>query len=230
MRSQQLERPQQAPLHGTHLAEVVSVKDTNGRGRVQIRLYDHDAVGNQDAPIWARVAVPFAGSKMGAFFLPGKGDEVLVSFLNGDPRMPIVVGGLWNGNAKQPETLGGDGDQVDRWTLTGKAGTRIAIIEEKEGAVIKLSTPKGVTATFTDKDGGKIELKQGGNTITCDSKGVTVKTRNDITMNASKVSVTASDVTFTANKVTCTQLLQATTVQAATVIAGTYTTGIGNIL
>jgi uncharacterized protein involved in type VI secretion and phage assembly len=229
MRSHQLERPV-APLHGTHLAEVVSVKDTSGRGRVQVRLYDHDGIGQQDAPIWARVAVPFAGAKMGAFFLPGKGDEVLVSFLNGDTRLPIVVGALWNGGAKQPEKLGGAGDQVDRWTLTGKNGTRIAIVEEQAGAVIKLSTPNGVTATFTDQGGGKIELKQGGNTITSDSAGVSVKTRGKIDMNASKVTVTAGDVTFTANKVTCTQVLQAQTVQAATVIAGVYTTGVGNVL
>jgi uncharacterized protein involved in type VI secretion and phage assembly len=230
MRSQQLERPQLAPLHGTHLAEVVAVKDDTGRGRVQIRLYDHDGVGNQDAAIWARVAVPFAGSKMGAFFLPGKGDEVLVSFLNGDSRMPIVVGGLWNGNAKQSEKLGGSGDEVDRWTLTGKNGTRIAIVEEQAGAVIKLSTPNGVTATFSDQSGGEIELKQGGNTVTCDSQGVTVKTRSKIDMQASTVNVKASDVTFTANKVTCTQVLQATTVQAVTVAADIYTTGIGNVL
>ncbi|HZS35558.1 MAG TPA: phage baseplate assembly protein V [Polyangia bacterium] len=230
MRSQELERAPLQPRLGTHLAEVVSVKDTTGRGRVQIRLYDHDNVGKQDAPIWARVAVPFAGSKMGAFFIPGKGDEVLVSFLNGDPRLPIVVGGLWNGNAKQSETLGGAGDQVDRWTLTGKNGTRIAIVEEQAGAVIKLSTPQGITMTMTDQSGGKVEIKQGGTTITSDSQGVTVKTSGKIAMTGSQMNVTAGQVSFTAAKVSCSSILQAVTVQASTVISGVYTTGAGNVL
>ena len=30
-----------------------------------------------------------------------------------------------------PETLGGAGDAVDRWTIVGKKGTRIAIVEEQ---------------------------------------------------------------------------------------------------
>ena len=34
---------------------------------------------------------------------------MLVSFINGDPRQPIVIGGLWSGSAAVPETLGGSG-------------------------------------------------------------------------------------------------------------------------
>src|SRR5262249_13237108 len=119
MQKSSLDRPDEYRF-GTHLAKVVSVEDDTGRGRVQVRLYDHDDVGEQNAPIWARVAVPFAGSNMGAFFIPNKDDEVLITFINGDTRLPIVVGGLWNGDAQAPEELGGDGQSVDRWTITGK--------------------------------------------------------------------------------------------------------------
>jgi uncharacterized protein involved in type VI secretion and phage assembly len=220
------------PRLGTHLAEVVSVDDKTGRGRVQIRLYDHDNVGQQDAAIWARVAVPFAGSSMGAFFIPGKGDEVLVSFLNADPRLPIVVGGLWNGNAKQPETLGGQGDAVDRWTLTGKNGTRIAIVEEQAGALIKLSTPNGITATFTDQSGGQIKLDNGsGTTITADSSGVTVQTSSNISMTGSEVTITgSSSITLDTDTVTCANTIDCVTLIASTVVADTYTTGAGNVM
>ena len=89
----------------------------------------------------------------------GVGDEVLVSFINRDPRFPVVVGGLWNGDAGPPETLGGSGDQIDRWTIVGKAGTRIAIVEEGEGAVVSFKTPNGVSGELTDKVVGKIEFK-----------------------------------------------------------------------
>ena len=63
---------------GSYLAEVVSVQDPESLSRVQIRLLSFDQVGNQDAEIWARVAVPFAGENRGAFMIPDVGDEVLI--------------------------------------------------------------------------------------------------------------------------------------------------------
>src|SRR5262249_11497241 len=128
-------------LHASYLAKVVSVQDPDKRNRVQVRLLSFDGVGEQNGPVWARVAVPFAGSKRGAFMIPDVGDEVLVNFINGDSRFPVIVGGLWNGADSAPETLGGAGDAVDRWTIVGKKGTRIAIEEEASGQpTIKLTT------------------------------------------------------------------------------------------
>jgi uncharacterized protein involved in type VI secretion and phage assembly len=216
---------------GTHLGKVVSVDDSEMRGRVQVRLYDHDDVGEQNAAIWARVAVPFAGAQMGAFFIPGKDDEVLVSFVNGDPRLPIVVGGLWNGNAMPPEQLGGDGKQVDRWTIVGKQGTRIAI-EEAQGRPPKISfqTPGGVKGTLSDENGGQIELKAQGSTVTIDGNGVSVETSGNCKVNASQVNVSASMVSVDAGMSEFSGTVQCNTLIATTVVSGTYTTGAGNIL
>ena len=77
---------------GSYLAEVVSVQDPEGLSRVQIRLLSFDRVEQQDAEIWARVAVPFAGDNRGAFMIPDVGDEVLVVFTNGDTRFPWQIG------------------------------------------------------------------------------------------------------------------------------------------
>ena len=85
-------------FNASHLAEVISVDDPLTLSRVQIRLLNADGVGEQDGPIWARVASPFAGADRGGFFIPDVGDEVLVTFIQGDSRFPIVVGGLWNGS------------------------------------------------------------------------------------------------------------------------------------
>src|SRR6185295_19423608 len=80
-------------MSASYLAEIVSVSDPLKLARVQVRLLNFDGVGEQDGPIWARVAVPFAGDSRGAFMLPDVGDEVLVCFINGDSRAPVVVGG-----------------------------------------------------------------------------------------------------------------------------------------
>jgi uncharacterized protein involved in type VI secretion and phage assembly len=216
-------------LHGSHLGEVVSVSDPEHLSRVQVRLFNFDGVNN-DAPIWARVAVPVAGSNYGAFMLPDVGDEVLITFVNGDPRLPMVIGSLWNGNATAPETLGGSGGTIDRWTLVGKAQTRIAIVEETPGnATISLTTPGGVSGTLTQTAGGKIEFEAAGTTVTVDTTGVTVQSAGRVSVSASQVEVTAGQVTVNAAISNFSGVVKCDTLIATTVVSTTYTPGAGNI-
>jgi uncharacterized protein involved in type VI secretion and phage assembly len=216
-------------LHGTYLAKVVSVQDPDNLARVQIRLLNFDGVTDQDAAIWARVALPFAGDNRGVFMLPDVDDEVLVGFVNGDSRFPIVAGGLWNGSTGIPETLGGD--RVDRWTITGKAGTRIAIEEKSGGSpTILLTTPAGVTAKFTDEGGGEIELSiPGGTEIKMDSSGVSIETPSKVSIQASQTEINSGQVTVNAGISKFSGMVQCDILQATTVIATTYTPGAGNI-
>jgi uncharacterized protein involved in type VI secretion and phage assembly len=224
-----LERPAHRPwgLAAAYLAEVVSVSDPEKLARVQVRLLAWDGAEDQDGPIWARVAVPFAGGDRGAFLIPDVGDEVLVTFVNADPRLPVVVGGLWSGSAKPPEDL--SADRVDRWTFTGKAGTRIAIVEENQQPVIELTTPGGVSATLEDAGGGKLELVAAGCTITLESSGITIQTGSTVTVKGSTLDVTAGSVNVNAAMSTFSGMVKCDVMQATTVIASTYTPGAGNI-
>src|SRR5690606_19495183 len=107
-----LQAPFGVPTHALgvpYLARVTSADDPERLARVKVELYNFDT--ERDVAMWARVAVPFAGGERGAFFIPSVGDEVVVVFLNGDARAPIVVGSLWNGSQRPPETIG---DRVDR--------------------------------------------------------------------------------------------------------------------
>ncbi len=215
------------------LAKVVSVQDPKNRNQVQVRLYNSDGVAGQDGPVWARVSVPFAGGNRGGFFIPDVGDEVVVAFLGADPRFPIILGSLWNGHDAAPETLGGNGQSVDRWTITGKAGTRIAIVEQPAAsATINFSTPGGQVGTLTDQGGGSITLTDSSqNTVTMDSSGITVNApaaQVQIT-GASQVSVTAPSVSVSAAMSTFSGIVQCQVLQATTVVSSTYTLGAGNV-
>ena len=219
-----------AATHAAYLAEVVSVQDPEGLARVQVRLLAFDGVADQDAPVWARVAVPFAGRDRGAFFLPTVGDEVLVALVSGDPRYPVVVGSLWNGRDAPPEALGGDGSRVDRWTFVGRAGTRIAIVEETDGqATISLTTPGEVSAVLRETAGGKIELAAAGATVAIDTRGVSIQTGATVTVQASQVKVTAGQVQVDAALASFSGVVKCQVLQATTVIATTYTPGAGNV-
>lgn len=212
----------------SYLAEVVSVEDPDRLTRVQVRLLNCDGLDDQDGPVWARVAVPFAGANRGAFFLPDVGDEVLVVFLNGDPRCPMVVGGLWNGRDQAPDSL--PGDRVDRWTITGKAGTKFSLVEEQSGQeTIIFETPAGVKGTLTDEAGGKIKLEAAGNTVTMETSGITIQAAAKVTVQASQVDVSAGMVTVDAGMSRFSGVVQCDTLITNTVVSASYTPGAGNI-
>ena len=216
-----------------YLAKVVSLKDPNNLNRVQVRVYANDGNSDQDGAVWARVAVPFAGNKRGAFLFPDVGDEVLVIFLSGDSRYPVIVGGLWNGSDAAPESFGGSGDSVDRWTFTGKAGTRIAIVEEQSGQeTVQFTTPGGLSGKLSDAGGGSIELKNSASTsIKIDTQGITISApggKVSVTA-ASQVEVTAGQVNVTAAISKFSGMVKCDVLQATTVISTTYTPGAGNV-
>ena len=162
--------------------------------------------------------------------LPDVGDEVIVTFINGDYRYPVVIGSLWNGHDSAPETLGGSQDRVDRWTIVGKQGTRIAIEEPQSGQpLISLTTPGGVSAELTDQGGGKIECRAAGTVITIDSSGVSVQCPSNVSVQASQVEVTAGMVNVNAAMSSFSGMVKCDVLMSNTVISTTYTPGAGNI-
>lgn len=223
-----LQAPFAVPVHAltaAYLARVTDVNDPASLARVKVELYSTDTTA--DAAVWARVAVPFAGGNRGAFFIPQVGDEVLVVHVNGDARAPIVVGSLWNGADSPPESISG---RVDRWTITGKAGTKISIIEESDAtAKIRCETPNGVTLTMTDEGGGKVEVVCAGNTIKIDTSGVSVQAASKVSVQAANVEVSAGMVKVDAAMSKFSGVVKCDVLQATTVIATTYTPGAGNI-
>src|SRR5690606_8903881 len=65
--------------------------DCYGRVKVQFH-WDREGKFDGNSSCWLRVAQAWAGQNWGAFFWPRIGHEVLVSFLEGDPDRPVVVG------------------------------------------------------------------------------------------------------------------------------------------
>jgi len=213
-------------LSGAHIAKVVSVQDPQSQSRVQVQLLSADPEG--EAPIWARVAVPFAGDNYGAFFIPDVGCEVIVQFLAGDTTNPIVIGTLWNGATGIPETL--PGNAVDRWAICGKNGTRIAIVEESAGQeMVEIETPAGARATLTDQAGGSIKLEVAGNTFEMSTSGVSIQTSSQCEVQASTVTVTASSVSVNTSMATFSGTVQCNTLIASSVVSSSYTPGAGNV-
>lgn len=211
---------------GVHLALVVDVQDPQALGRVKVKLPAIDPDG--DAPIWARVAVPFAGDNYGAYFVPDVGTEVLVAFTAGDVGAPVVIGNFWNGSAAVPEQTG---SAIDRWSITGKNGTRVAIVEQGAGQeAVELETPSGVKARLTDSGGGKIKLEAGTQSVELSPAGIKVTSAVNVEITGSAmVKISAPFVKIDCPFTQATGIVYCDTLITNSVVSPSYTPGAGNV-
>jgi type VI secretion system secreted protein VgrG len=97
-----IEAVQTATIVGPHGEEIHT--DEFGRVRVQ---FPWDRYGNNDADssCWMRVNQGWSGAGFGSLNLPRIGQDVLVSFLDGNPDHPIVVGRVFNATSPVPYKL-----------------------------------------------------------------------------------------------------------------------------
>jgi uncharacterized protein involved in type VI secretion and phage assembly len=154
---------------------VLDNQDPNGLGRVKINL---PGLSEDETGHWARVVSPMAGGGRGVFFLPEKNDEVLVAFEQGDITRPYVLGALWNGKDKPPES-NADGQN------------NLRLIKSRSGHLIRLDDTAGAE---------KIEIidKSGENRVTVDtiSNTISIKSAQDVVIEAprGKISLSAKSV------------------------------------
>ena len=115
---------------------------TDQYGRVRV-LFHWDRRGKRDehASCWIRVSQQAAGSHWGGLATPHVGQEVVVSFLEGDPDRPLVTGHVHNGTNMPPLNLPQDKDK----TILRDHGDNKLIMHGKAGAQwLSLVSPRAV--------------------------------------------------------------------------------------
>jgi type VI secretion system secreted protein VgrG len=86
--------PQTAMVVGPGGEEIY----TDQYGRVKLQFHwDRYGKRDENSSCWVRVSQAWAGKNWGSMHLPRIGDEVVVSFLEGDPDRPLVTGRVYNG-------------------------------------------------------------------------------------------------------------------------------------
>ncbi len=129
-------------IPGTQTAIVVGKKGeeiwTDKYGRIKVQFHwDQRGKRNENSSCWIRVAQGWAGKQWGAQFLPRIGQEVVVSFLDGDPDRPLITGAVYNAEYMPPFALPGKQTQSgvrSRSTKSGKLDDCNEIrFEDKKG-------------------------------------------------------------------------------------------------
>ena len=217
-----------AAISGGFLAQVVSLDDPDKRSRVQVKLLGFDAVAQQEGTIWARVVAPFAGDDRGTYFLPDVGDEVFVSFVQGDARYPVILGGLWNGAAKAPADIQSGG--VNRYKrIKSRNGIVVTLDDQSGQETLTLETPGGQKVTLKDGPGSVTLEDSNGNSIKMESAGITIQASAKVAVQASQVNVSAGMVTVDAAMSTFSGMVKCASLITNSVISTSYTPGAGNV-
>jgi Rhs element Vgr protein len=183
-----------APVAGLQAGVVTDNEDPEGEFRVRVRL---PLVNDGDDGVWARVASLDAGAERGFFFRPEIGDEVLLGFLDDDPRQPVLLGMLHSSALAAPLSPSNDNHQKG---YTSRSKIELLFDDDKKS--VTLATPGGNRLVLDDDAKGITVEDQNGNKIILSSDGITVESSKALALrsgtDAKLEAGTALDVTAAA--------------------------------
>ncbi len=165
------------PISGLQIGVVSTLEgDPDGEDRIQVRL---PIISKDNEGTWARISTLDAGDKRGTFFRPEIGDEVIVGFLNDDPRHPVVLGMCHSSAKPSPEPPSDDNHMKGYVTRS-----EMKMIFDDDKKIVSIETPKGNKLALTEEDGGIILEDENGNKITLGSDGISIESAKDIILKA----------------------------------------------
>jgi type VI secretion system secreted protein VgrG len=120
-------RARKPVIEGTQTAMVVGKSGeeiwTDQYGRVVVQFFwDRIGTSDENSSCWIRVAQGWAGKQWGFIAIPRIGQEVIVSFLEGDPDRPIITGSVYNAVQMPPYTLPDNQTQSTWKSMSSKGG------------------------------------------------------------------------------------------------------------
>jgi uncharacterized protein involved in type VI secretion and phage assembly len=174
------------------VTESTDESGKEGRVKVQFPWFDEEMETE-----WCRVCQFYAGNGYGAVYVPEVGDEVLVAFIHGDMRLPIVLGGLYNGQDKPPTYRSSTQDQK---MIRTKGQHELLFDDTPNQQRVRVKTNGGHMVDLNDQDkkitiqskgGQTLVIDDGGNkiTLTSASSAVEVDASGTITLTGTSISL-----------------------------------------
>lgn len=195
----------QTVSHGLRPAIVTNLRSSSQEGalaesteaaEVKVKM---PWLGDQIESGWLRVVTIGGGADRGFFVMPEVGDEVLVSFHDGDIRTGYVIGGLYNGTNKPPRVSDAVKDSnVHEKIWRSRAGHEIAFGDEDGSEFVQIKT-KGDEMVVRLDVANKL-LKITGNDVTLENTGkinitskgeVSIKSDGNLKMEAMNINLKA---------------------------------------
>ena len=172
-------------IAGTQTAIVVGKAGeeiwTDKYGRVKVQFHwDQLGTNDENSSCWIRVDYGWAGKQWGGIFLPRIGQEVIVSYLEGDPDCPLITGAVYNSEQVVPYTLPDEQTKSTIKTNSSKGGggfNEIRFEDKKDSEEIYFHAQKDQNIVV-EHDRTKKVLNNETNTIKQD-RSTTIQEGND---------------------------------------------------
>jgi uncharacterized protein involved in type VI secretion and phage assembly len=157
---------------------VVTVleNDPENEFRIKVKV---PLINNDDEGVWARLATADAGNDRGIVIRPEVGDEVILGFINDDPRDAVVLGSLHSSKNAAP-VPSKDDNHIKGWTTRSKI--KIELDDDKKTVLI--TTPAENKILLSEEDKSILLQDQNGNKIQMNSDGITMESCKDVILKA----------------------------------------------
>ena len=165
------------PLTGLQIGVVTGLEgDPDGEERILVRMpmIDSNSDGSR-----ARILSLDAGKERGFHFRPEIGDEVVVGFLQNDPREVIVLGSLHSSNKPSPFPFK-DNNHIKGFVSRNK----MALVFDDEKNIISIKTPAGNEIVLSEDQKQLTITDQNKNKITMSSDGISIESSKDLVLKA----------------------------------------------
>ena len=163
-------------LYNATVKKMYADPDNQYRIQVDIPLIE------KGEGIWARLANFYATSGGGAFFLPEVGDEVIVGFLNEDPRFPVIMGSLYSATRHRPAKGLTPVKDNNLKAIVSKSGVSVEFDDKRKS--LSFTTPGKNTISLDDKAKNISVKDRNGNSIVMSSSGISIKSSKSISIDA----------------------------------------------
>lgn len=163
-------------MEGHYIGKVIALSgDPDGESRIKI---DIPIVTESSEGVWARLLSQHASSTHGSYYVPEIDDEVLVAFLHGDSRYPIVLGSLYSSKLSSPYK---HDNQNNTKGFVSRSKLKLTYDEMKKSIV--LETPGGRKTTMDDM-GQSVKIEDPfNNFIKMGAGGIEISSTNQIKIN-----------------------------------------------
>ena len=168
-------------IHGLQIGKVKDVADPDGNYRLKVHV---PTITGSDEGIWARVVSLDAGENRGTYFRPQVEDEVILGFLNDDPREAIVLGCL-HSKDKRPLPF----RENEEFGIITKEKVKVLLDDTNKKLTLSVDTGSG-EKTIILNDSGALEMKdENGNSIKMSSSGINIEATGNVTIKGAQVHI-----------------------------------------
>ena len=116
---------------------------TDKLGRVKVQFpWDREGERDETSSCWLRVATAWSGNGFGTQFIPRVGQEVVVSFIDGEPDKPLVTGCVYNGVNALPYPLPANQTQSGIKTKSEKGFNELRFDDKKDAELLAMQAQK----------------------------------------------------------------------------------------